>query len=133
MSITTINNIWFTIDLNLENKKNTALDESEIESLSILILSTNYELDAVLRRIDGHIRENVIKIMKELVVSLLRSQNLNLIFISAEIDDKLEKLHQLQRSHSKYKHNLVKYFENIRKTSYVFVCVGKYPKNKSGI
>ena len=61
-----------------------------------MILSASDELDKILNRIDDNIRENLIKSMKELVVTELKSTKFTFKSIMKQIDDKIEKLYNLQ-------------------------------------
>ena len=94
--------------MDLGNKNITTLSEFEFEELSILILSTNFELDKILNRLEGQARENVIDTMKNFVTSLLKFQHFNSSQIMTEIDSKIAKMYMIQKSNSEDPHNFVK-------------------------
>ena len=67
---------------------NIHIREPELEDLSIMLLSTNDELELILNRIDSEVRENIINILKTLVVSIIKSNNSSYFELMDQIDKK---------------------------------------------
>ena len=53
-----------------------------------MLLSTNDELELILNRIDSEVRENIINILKTLVVSIIKSNNSSYFELMDQIDKK---------------------------------------------
>ena len=75
---------------------NLNLSEPEIEELSIMILSTSNELDRILNRIQNEVRENVIKSMQSLVISILKANHSSYFDMMDQVNKKISSIYDFQ-------------------------------------
>ena len=87
---------------------NTTLEESEIDELSVLVLSTNNELDKIFNRIENEVREKLISNTKKIVVSNIKTKH-SYYDIMEQIDDSIQKIYSLQSNQSDLSSNNVWY------------------------
>ena len=87
---------------------NTTLEESEIDELSVLVLSTNNELDKIFNRIENEVREKLISSMKKIVVSNIKAKH-SYYDIMEQIGDSIQKIYSLQSNQSDLSLNNVWY------------------------